>query len=374
MNPLSQFIGGPKPGAQTGHEGHPAKASARHALSALLRQHAIDPTQIDASLFEELELSAYGCVLARRAGRAPGSAEIHRYMEALANNFPLRGVLLQAAAALRAAGVRAIVYKGQDYLERLYGELGARPMADVDLLVPEAELGAAEQALLAAGFLADRACKLMHERKFCKDGVALDLHHALLQPARMAIDHEQLFERAEPCTFAPGLLVLERTDALLVHCINQTVKGYHLPPSSYLELQLLLQQADAEAALRRAGLWRARSALYTSLRTLGELGNPTAQALSARVQLSGRRRAVLDGVMVRFALASLLREQPSRATMLALKTTLIDDAAAIARFVPQWCSWQMPFKPARPLACEPSIPRAPPGASNSVWSSRRPTC
>jgi hypothetical protein len=336
----------------------------RELLAQLLADQRSANPVIDEALYARLDLRAYGCVLTRRAGRSPSSDAIHRYMEALANNIPLRRVLGQAAAALAAAGVQAIVYKGQDYLERIYGELGARPMADVDLLVRDDQLGRAEHALLAAGFIADRDCRLMHERKFCKDGLAIDLHHALLQPARMAVAHAELFERALPCTFVKGLLVLEASDALLVHCINQTVKGYHLPPSSYLELQALLAHADVEAVLDRARRYRANSALYTSLKVLGELGHRAAAALAKRVAVSAERAVVLDAVVARFALGSILREQPNRATMLTLKATLIDDAIEAARFVPRWFAAQLPFTSPRALRADlPHGDRTAPGLS-----------
>ena len=327
----------------------PGAAGVAEALRALLAQHRENPASLDEALCARLELLPFHCVLSRRQGRTPSSAAIHAYMQALANTIPLRRALMQAAAALSAAGVRAIVYKGQDYLERIYGELGGREMADVDLLVPEAELGRAEAALLAAGFLADRSCKLMHERKFCKDGVAIDLHHALLQPARMAVSHAELFARAQPCSFARGLFVFEATDALLVHCVNQTVKGYFLPPSSYLELQALLADADIEAALARARRWQAQSALYCSLEVLGRLGHRVAAFAARRVALGSARKQLLNAAIATFAMQSLLEEQPSRAVMLARKTTLIDDPRAALRFVPTWFGWQLPWKAPRPL-------------------------
>ena len=323
---LSSFNGRAKTGSEAAaNPGGPERGSRveRADLAELLRVVRDGRPASDAQC-AALDLLAFQCVRERRAGRAPSSDAIHAYMGALATNMPLRAVLLEAAAALSRAGVRAIVYKGQDYLERIYGELGARPMADVDLLVPEHELGRAEQALLAAGFRADPECRLMHERKFCKNGLAIDLHHALLQPARMSIDHAQLFARAEPCRFAPGLFVLEATDAFLVHCINQTVKAHQLPPSSYIELQALFAQANAAAALARARAFRAQCALYSSLKLLGELGHEAALALAARVQLPRARMHLLDRVVVAFALRSVACEPPSRATLLALKTTLID--------------------------------------------------
>src|SRR5258706_4572816 len=130
LSPLETSLDRPAPQQDTAEVG----GVPREALESLLRQHRADPLLVDPSLYAQLDLLAYGCVQARRGGSTPTSAAIHRYMEALANNIPLRRALLQAAAALATAGVRAIVYKGQDYFERIYGELGARPMADVGLL------------------------------------------------------------------------------------------------------------------------------------------------------------------------------------------------------------------------------------------------
>ncbi len=369
----------------------PASQSPDRDTASVLRALRADRAGDEQAAFQRLGLDALDCVLARREGRAPSSAGIHRYMEALANNIPLRRVLLDAAHALDTANVRAIVYKGQDYLERIYGDPGARSMADVDLLVRERDLGRAERALLGAGFIADSACKLMHERKFCKGGVAIDLHHALLQAARMEIDHEELFARALPSSIAKGLFALEDTDALLVHCVNQTVKGYCLPASSYIELQALLARADMPTALERAVRYQMLSSIYTSLTAIAALGHEGAAAWAKRVPLPTSRKRALDAIVVRFALASLQREPKSRATMLALKATLIDKPLAVLRFVPQWAFWQTPFKPPRSLirdeasSGEPSEGNAVPwqakttsigreGNSFASRSTQRPSC
>jgi hypothetical protein len=146
------------------------------------------------------------------------------------------------------------------------------------------------------------------------------------------------------------LLALEATDAFLVHCINQTVKGYSLPASSYLELQALMERADMSEALRRATRYQMLAALYTSLAALGELGHADAARWAGHVPLPQRRKLTLRAVTLRFALGAIARETPSRSTMLALKATLIDDPVAILRFVPAWAFWQTPLKPPRELA------------------------
>ncbi|HST61219.1 MAG TPA: nucleotidyltransferase family protein [Longimicrobium sp.] len=62
-------------------------------------------------------------------------------------------VLDDALAALAAAGVEAVVAKGMATARTLFPEPGARPMGDMDLVVPPAAIDAAERALAGAGFV-----------------------------------------------------------------------------------------------------------------------------------------------------------------------------------------------------------------------------
>ena len=174
---------------------------------------------------------------------------------------------MQRRAAFGAAGIPAIVYKGQDYLERLYGDLGGRGMGDVDVLVRESDLEAAEQALTAAGFVPGLACRTApHERPWTSQKGTVDLHHALLQPGRMRVDHEALFTRSLPCSAAPGFRVLEPTDALLVHSIGHTVYGLCVPrrgTSSSSGSSRALTPAPRSGARRTMGRCRPGTARCT---------------------------------------------------------------------------------------------------------------
>lgn len=62
-------------------------------------------------------------------------------------------VLDDALAVLAAAGVQCIVAKGMHTARTLFPEPAARPMTDIDLVVPPAQVDAAEGALAAAGYL-----------------------------------------------------------------------------------------------------------------------------------------------------------------------------------------------------------------------------
>lgn len=63
-----------------------------------------------------------------------------------------RSVIKSAVASLNRAGVDSMLLKGAAVAEVAYPDPALRPMRDVDLLVREADLERAKQALLAAGF------------------------------------------------------------------------------------------------------------------------------------------------------------------------------------------------------------------------------
>ncbi|MDH5673148.1 MAG: nucleotidyltransferase family protein [Myxococcales bacterium] len=293
------------------------------------------------TLSEAVGLLGWSCTLSRRAGRLPSAAERSAHGRTLATNLPILAAVEQAASALRAAGIDAIAYKGQDYLHRLYADVGARPMADADLLVRPWTRKAAARALSEAGFVADPECPSSHECKFVRDGVAVDLHWGLLQEGRMRPHHGAFFERAVPSPLAPGLLAFEATDALLVHCINQLVKGYCLPAHSYVESSLLLAGADRARLLSRAHQCRALSAVYCSMRALDRLGHRSAADVLECIALSPARRAFLDRVVERFALETLGRPPPARLTLLLLKGALVDRSRDAIAFLGRWLDWQL---------------------------------
>ena len=135
--------------------GQTLRWSQRGPLVELLGRVRRRSINISEALCARLDMLAWHCIQARRRGAAPSGAARAAHMQVLANNLPLRAAMSDAGAALASAGVRAIVYKGQDYLERVYGDVGAREMADVDLLVEASAWERAATALQQAGFMAD---------------------------------------------------------------------------------------------------------------------------------------------------------------------------------------------------------------------------
>lgn len=97
-----------------------------------------------------------GCWMERGALAAPADAA-----EVLALHLAhgrarwtrMRAAMEDALAVLAAAGVPATVVKGMHTAAALFPEPGARPMADVDLVIPPGAVEGAERALAAAGYV-----------------------------------------------------------------------------------------------------------------------------------------------------------------------------------------------------------------------------
>lgn len=81
------------------------------------------------------------------AGRNPPEQRVYDRVWALQ-----RGALAEVQAALEAAGVPALTFKGGEYLEWLFGSRGLGILNDLDLLVPRPKIGEARFVLQSLGY------------------------------------------------------------------------------------------------------------------------------------------------------------------------------------------------------------------------------
>jgi hypothetical protein len=154
----------------------------------------------------------------------------------------------EAIGVLAGAGIETMVLKGASLALLSYGDIGVRPMDDVDVLVPLPRTAEAIRALNAAGWSGEKEDPLGWAQVHHSMGLAgpnggnVDLHwFALWQPAR---DDELwrasvTMELAGVATHAPC-----DADHLLLACVHGTPWS-PLPPFRWI--------ADAIAVIRRAG-------------------------------------------------------------------------------------------------------------------------
>lgn len=154
----------------------------------------------------------------------------------------------EAIAVLEGSGIETLVIKGASLAVLSYGDVGVRPMDDADVLVPIDHAATAIDALIAAGWSADRDdpmawTQVHHSLGFAgpRDG-HVDLHwFALWQPAR----DEELWRGSVPMELAGVATRAPRAaDQLLLACVHGTPWS-PLPPFRWI--------ADAATVIRSAG-------------------------------------------------------------------------------------------------------------------------
>ena len=177
------------------------------------------------------------------AGRLKGL-----YRHAWGQNQLLFRRAAEAIRALEAAGIETLVTKGVSLALLAYGDVGARPMDDADVLVPLDRTREAIEVLVAAGWRAGHDDPLAWTQVHHSLGFAgpaggdVDLHwFSLWQPAR----DDELWRASVPMevggvtTRAPC-----PADQLLLACVHGTPWS-PLPPFRWI--------ADAVVTVRAAG-------------------------------------------------------------------------------------------------------------------------
>jgi hypothetical protein len=177
------------------------------------------------------------------AGRLKGL-----YRRAWSQNQLLFRRAAEAVVALEERGIETLVTKGASLALLAYGDVGARPMDDVDVLVPIGRTGDAIEALREAGWEPEHDDPLAwtevhHSLGFAGPGGGnMDLHwFSLWQPAR----DDELWAAAAPLDLA-GVATRApcAADQLLLACVHGTPWS-PLPPFRWI--------ADAVVTVRAAG-------------------------------------------------------------------------------------------------------------------------
>jgi hypothetical protein len=209
-------------------------------------------------------------------------------------------------------GRRVVVLGGASFAEVLYPHIAFRPVIDISLLVPPADIDG------FAGFLAQGHFKPVPDdvrppgaNRSLSDGrTPIHLFSSLFGQGFEAEDRA-LFDRSLPVrVYGPSFFRLTAEDAVLALCLEHARAGYDVPYVSFVDLRELLLGApalggtyskplDAEMVRTRAHILKLDRALYASCGIAADLFPETA-AVSRALQpgLPRLLRQVLDGVLV----------------------------------------------------------------------------
>ena len=159
------------------------------------------------------------------------------YFSNAARNLFVGEALRRVLEALSSADAPAMLLKGAALVESLYPDPALREMLDLDILVPQARLDAANAALAAIGY---RPASPLHSERDTPAWTRVHHHHdpALVDEHRIAavelhhhvamaqerrhFDISGMWERAQPVAGPPPHLLPSREDLLLHVCLHFT--------------------------------------------------------------------------------------------------------------------------------------------------------
>src|SRR5262249_45957854 len=205
-------------------------------------------------------------------------------------------------------GRRIVLLGAASYAESLYPHVALRPVLDLDLLLPAADLDG------LAGFLGQSEFKPVASYprvRVVSDGrTQITLHGGILGPG-FEDEDRGLLDRALPMrAFGPSFFRLAAEDALLASILEQAHAGYSIPTITFVDLRELLLGApsmqgaysrplDLELVRARAERWRIQRAVYASARIVAALFPETAPTVDALAHdLRAGSRALLDALVV----------------------------------------------------------------------------
>ncbi len=203
------------------------------------------------------------------------------------------GIVLEALGEAR---LRVIPLKGAVLGEQFYGDPGLRIVGDLDLLVPEQDVGVALQVLAGLGYVPDARfesafavplTKHTTLRPGPKATAPVEVHWGLLTPDQTGgLEGGELWERAVRTTVAGvGAWAMAPEDLLLhlaLHVAHEHVFAFGLRP--FCDLTAVVSGCehtlDWEALVTRAQRWQLERGTYLALRLAREwLGAPVPHAV-----------------------------------------------------------------------------------------------
>ncbi len=186
----------------------------------------------------------------------------------------------QAVAALAERGVPAMLLKGVPLALSVYSDVGARVMADVDVLIPPDHRLDAIEALLSLGWTHTNPLPVSPMFRAAvfdvPGGSSVDLQWRLLQQPDLAWYDVECRDRAEPLTVRGVTAVRQSTPDLLFHVLVHGAKANPVPPLRWV--------ADA-AAIISGGLSADEWTVFTNVVERTGLILPVRQCLHYLVDL-----------------------------------------------------------------------------------------
>lgn len=261
-------------------------------------------------------------------------------------NVILADQLLRVVRALEGAGAEVLPVKGVVLAESVYGNLGLRPAADIDVLVRRADLPSARTALRSLGFAQEPNPDFGHVHHALHDPpyfaqaagltVCVELHWRLWAPHLFPLEVDRLWDRAVLTQVrGASIRTLSPEDTLLHLVIHRSRTSLRLRLVCDVAELLRRHTATLDWAyiLREAHRGAARTALYNSLMLAqGLLDAPLAPETLRQLRIGRIKRGLLDythGTRALFRPPGA--DGAARELSVAQRLIMLDDTGSVIR-------------------------------------------
>jgi len=149
-----------------------------------------------------------------------------RYLTTVTQNALVKHELLTVCSALEKGQIQAVPLKGVVLAEQYFGELGARPTGDIDILVHKEQVPESIQCLKALGFTPEGPLypwqfhRVLSRRLNAKYTLILEVHWNFIQERTSDVDLHGIWSRANPLTDFFSIKALSLEDTFYTLCLH----------------------------------------------------------------------------------------------------------------------------------------------------------
>ncbi len=271
--------------------------------------------------------------------------------------------LLQLADTIRAdlarAGVAMLFLKGTAYLDTLYPDPGARPMADVDFLIHPRDRSRVAHVLAKRDFVPDsppagREYSWQHHYNWAyrprhAEQPLVEAHVGLCPDGRFAIDYDGLWRRARRYRVGGRVVpTLGPEDSLLYAAIHEAKHSFHSDhPTRREDIRRIIAvwRPHWQTVVTRARQWGVATAVWLVLSASARHGATVPGRVLDALRPSPLRATALDALVDVHGNGAARFPVRWRAVQLATTLATAEHAPGLARYlaryaVKRWRDWR----------------------------------
>lgn len=226
------------------------------------------------------------------------------YAQSFGATARMVGEVAPALQALHRASIPAMVLKGTALALTHYRDMGARPMSDVDILVPEDRIVDALDLLKAAGFQGNPSREWLETESHADtltaaSGTCIDLHRHATYEARFRAADQAFFADAVSLEVAGApALAMNPGDQLLHILIHGLRWSIARSPMWVVDAATILRGGgvDVEKTVARAASLRFVVPLERGLETVRDILGEDEALTTLLLRVRAERRTVADRV------------------------------------------------------------------------------